>query len=39
VSHIAGFKMAMGKSNNCDRGCVARRLEKQEWKSEIFMVG
>ena len=38
VSHIAGHKTAVGKSNNCDGGCVARRLEKQEWKSEIFVV-
>ena len=39
VSHIAGRKTAVGKSNNCDRGCVTERLEKQEWKSEIFVVG
>ena len=38
VSHIAGCKTAVGKSNNCDGGCVAKRLEKQEWKSEIFVV-
>jgi len=30
VSYIAGHKMAMGKSNNCDGGCVTGRLEKQE---------
>ena len=39
MSHIAGHKIAMGKSNNCDGGCVTGRLEKQEWKSEIFVVG
>jgi len=30
VSHIAGCKIAVGKSNNYDRGCVVGRLEKQE---------
>jgi len=30
VSHIAGSKMAVGKSNNCDGGYVTGRLEKQE---------
>ena len=38
VSHIAEHKIAMGKSNNCDGGCTARELDKQEWKSEIFVV-
>jgi len=28
VSHIAECKMAVGKSNNCDGGCITGRLEK-----------
>jgi len=39
VSHIAECKMAVRKSNNCDGGCITRELDKQEWKSEIFVVG
>jgi len=38
VSHITGCKMAIRKSNNCDGGYITGRLEKQEWKSKIFVV-
>ena len=38
VSYIVGYKTAVEKSNNHDGGCVTRGLDKQEWKSEIFVM-
>jgi len=38
LSYISGHKTAMGASNNYDRGCIPKRLEKEEQRCKILVV-